>query len=606
MGLSIHLLGAPHVELDGVPIPGPRGKKAWALLAYLVCTGVPVPRSRLASLLFAEADDPLRALRWNVNQIRNVLGSSALRDDPPALSFAGDVGVDVSILRSGSWQEAASIADLGGDLLGGFDFAAAPAFEMWLLSERSHLRSSSLAVLEECVLASLATDDNKRAIDAATALVGLEPLVEAHHALLIRSYLAAGDNEAAARGATACVSLFQKELGVDPGPVVLEALHETPVSIVTRSPSRAAAVAKAQLRSGEAAVRAGFLDAGLDCFTRAIEQAQACGDVVVKSEALMQMGSALAHAGRERQQDAAAALHAALALAEEHDLPDVAGISSTELAWLEFLAGRYDRAQTWLDRAAAALADDASVMARVLWISGKIQMERGSCNRSIELLRTAVEFANAAGDASRAAFCHISSGRAYLVTRRLDEAQVEFDAALDLIASSGAAWLMPFAQAFVAELRLLRGDIREARDLAEEALALAEHVGDSSVEATAERSLALCFEQLDDADTALQHLLTARARMIQRPDHMWSFAYVLDALATVGNRHAREETSRWVDELLAVASSSGMKEMLVRAHLHRARMGDDDALEAASIIALGCDNPCLDELLADAARVHSA
>ena len=56
--LAIHLLGRPRVERGGVAVPAPRGHKAWGVLAYLLLADRPPSRDELASLLFAEADDP--------------------------------------------------------------------------------------------------------------------------------------------------------------------------------------------------------------------------------------------------------------------------------------------------------------------------------------------------------------------------------------------------------------------------------------------------------------------------------------------------------------------------------------------------------------------
>ena len=46
--IGIHLLGAPWIEVDRERTAGPRGWKAWALLAYLIVSQAPVPRERLA------------------------------------------------------------------------------------------------------------------------------------------------------------------------------------------------------------------------------------------------------------------------------------------------------------------------------------------------------------------------------------------------------------------------------------------------------------------------------------------------------------------------------------------------------------------------------
>jgi DNA-binding SARP family transcriptional activator len=83
MAVEIKLLGSPVVLRDGAPVPPPRGNKSWAVLAYLLLSPVPVSRTRLASLLFSEADDPLGALRWTLNALRKQLTDpAAVRGDP--------------------------------------------------------------------------------------------------------------------------------------------------------------------------------------------------------------------------------------------------------------------------------------------------------------------------------------------------------------------------------------------------------------------------------------------------------------------------------------------------------------------------------------------
>ena len=70
MGLAIHLMGRPYVERTGGGAYRFRSRKSWAVLAYLVLGERPPTRSQIASLLFAGAEDPLRALRWTLAEIR--------------------------------------------------------------------------------------------------------------------------------------------------------------------------------------------------------------------------------------------------------------------------------------------------------------------------------------------------------------------------------------------------------------------------------------------------------------------------------------------------------------------------------------------------------
>lgn len=107
-----------------------------------------------ARLLFSEADDPLGALRWNLAQLRRLLGErEALQGEQVRLRLPRDTFVDVWTVTRGTWLEGARVGGLGRDLLEGMDFASSPAFESWLLSERRHVEASSEAILREAALA---------------------------------------------------------------------------------------------------------------------------------------------------------------------------------------------------------------------------------------------------------------------------------------------------------------------------------------------------------------------------------------------------------------------------------------------------------------------
>ncbi len=74
MPIAAHLLGPPLLIRDGVVYPAPRGRKVWALLAYLALSDRPPTRQQLIDLLFPDADDPAGALRWNLSELRRLLG----------------------------------------------------------------------------------------------------------------------------------------------------------------------------------------------------------------------------------------------------------------------------------------------------------------------------------------------------------------------------------------------------------------------------------------------------------------------------------------------------------------------------------------------------
>src|SRR5215831_15926172 len=96
----IHLLGRP--STDAGPV---RGHKPWAITAYLALSGSPVSRERLMALLFEDAEDPAGALRWNLAQVRRLIGRpDALQGSMLVLQRDATLRVDVDVLSSGKWQ----------------------------------------------------------------------------------------------------------------------------------------------------------------------------------------------------------------------------------------------------------------------------------------------------------------------------------------------------------------------------------------------------------------------------------------------------------------------------------------------------------------------
>ncbi|WP_457306657.1 AfsR/SARP family transcriptional regulator, partial [Polaromonas sp. P5_E6] len=235
-GLAIYLLGPPRIERGGSPVPAPRGHKVWGLLAYLVRSDAPVSRKHLAGLLFEDAEDPLAALRWNLSELRRLLGTAELRGDLLALLLEPATYVDLSVVLSGSWAQALCVPGLDHELLEGMNFSGSPAFEVWLATERRHLQAAAEAVLREAALARMAAGAMTEAATLAGRLVRHNPLDENYQALLVRSLAASGDGVGAARQAAACRELFQRELGVQPG-ATLDAALRTLTAAPTARPA---------------------------------------------------------------------------------------------------------------------------------------------------------------------------------------------------------------------------------------------------------------------------------------------------------------------------------------------------------------------------------
>jgi DNA-binding SARP family transcriptional activator len=598
-GLGIYLLGKPRVERDGEAVSDPRGYKAWGLLAYLLRTDRPPSRDELVSLLFSEADDPFAALRWNLSALRRLLGDARLEGDPLRLSLPRGAFVDVETLICGSWIDALRLPGIERELLEGMTFSSSPAFDIWLLTERRHLGATAEAVLREAALAWLGAGDARAAADLAARLVQLNPFDENFQTLLVRSLAAAGDGLAAARQVMRCTELFRRELGVEPSPA-LAAAAQTVVASPTAAPLGGRAAARAQLEAGEAAIRAGAVDAGLQCLRRAVVDARGAGDRALHAGALVALGSALVHAARGRDEEAAASLHEALAIAARPELASSAAAASRELGYVEFLRGRYERAHRWLVRAADLAGEDGAERGRIACILGAVLTDTAHYGRAIEELSEALRLSSDAGDGTQVAFTLAMLGRAHLVRDELDAAGAAFDESLAGARRENWTAFTPWPEALRGDVDLASGATDAAVERYEHAFALACQLGDPCWEGIAARGLGLAAAARDDIDKALEWLAEARTRCVRLPDAwLWIEAYTLDALCSLTVEHGLAAAPAWIEELAALAARTGMRQFAASAHLYRARLGDDPALTAARLLAAEIDNPALSAMLRD-------
>jgi DNA-binding SARP family transcriptional activator len=599
---TIHLLGAPSVELDGAPQPSPRGKKAWALLAYLLLAGRPVPRERLAELLFGEADDPLGALRWNLAEIRRLLAlPEVLKGDEPSLDLPPNTSVDVRVLTTGTWVEALELPGLGRELLEGVNPTASPAFEAWLLAERRHLQQQTEAIVHEAALARLATNQGDAAVDLAARLVAMNPYDENHQETLIRAHAATGDREGAARQLAACIELFRRELGTEPGPSVYDAAEATGTT-ATATAVTGRAAAQAQLDAGEAAIGAGAVDAGLECLRRAAAEAHACGDLVLKARALLALGGALGHAARGRDEESAAALHETIAIAERVDRRDLIARAHQELGYIDALRGRYDRALARVEAAEAEPGHDPRFLALA---RGSILYQLGRYGESYGYLRDALDLAGE--DAQLRSWVLGELGTYHAIRGEQGEAISALTVSLELARQISWTAFVPYPEALLAILELQRGEISTARERLEHAFALGCQLRDCCWEGVSGAGLASLAEAEGDLDGARERFEDAVRRSVREPDAwLWGYAFALDLSCAFGLRHGLERTRAWVSDLEALASRTMMREFLARAYLYRSALGDADALEAARMVAAEVDNPMLVSAVAHAAVAASA
>ncbi|MCY1136668.1 BTAD domain-containing putative transcriptional regulator [Actinoplanes sp. Pm04-4] len=575
MGLTVHLLGSPWVDRpDGVPYQV-RSRKSWALLACLVLSERPLTRSRLAGLLYQEADDPLRALRWGLAEIRRCLGVE-VDGDPVVLRLPPGAVVDVDVLRHGSWAAAVDLPGLGADLLDGIAVRGAPAFESWLLSERRRIAAAAEAILHEAALGRLAAGDLVAARGLAVRAAGMNPLEENHQALVIRLYRLAGDDRAAEKQYRAVAELFARELGVRPGAAVEAAMAATRES----RPEADDASLEAIVESGAAAVAAGSVEAGVRSLRTAVRLADRARSDRWRLAARVRLAEALIHSLRGLDEEGLAFLHEADRIALAVGERAVAAQARAEIGYVDFLRARYDRAERWLTDALSVADGSPAITARVSMYLGSVESDRAFYPKARLWLEKAIGLA---ADARTEAYALSMLGRMHLLTGNLDEAAARLDESTRVAERDHWLAFVPWPQAMRGETFLAAGNPAAATRLLQQAFARACQIGDPCWEGMAARSLALVADAAGDPARAFDLLADARTRSNRLADpYVWLDAYILDAQCDLGRRHDHPETQEWAGALRRLAARTGMREMTVHALRHCAGPGDE---EAAALLA---------------------
>jgi DNA-binding SARP family transcriptional activator len=596
MSLSVQLLGRPRIVHPSGPAYQFRSRKSWALLAYLVLAERPPSRAQLARLLFSEAEDPQRALRWNLSEIRRGLGGQAsIEDDPVQLRLPRDAVVDVEVLTRGASSEAIGLPGLGLDLLEGVTVRSSAAFEIWLLAQQRHLAAASEAILHEAAVRSLARGTWEEAIGYASRVTAMNPLDENHQALLIRLYRLAGDDEAAERQFAACSAVFDSELGTTPGAAVYAALRTTRPDPHAEADD---ATIEAILEAGSAAMAAGALEAGIRSLQTATRLADGARKTRLRVRSRLVLAEALVHALGGLDEEGLASLYEADEIAVAHQLTDAVAAARAELGYVDFLRARYDRAQLWLNDALRLADGSPVVLAKATTYLGSVESDRGNYAEATDLLEQAVGHAREAGDPRREAFAESMRGRVSLIRGDLAGADQRLSAAVALAERDHWLAFHPWPQSLQGEVALAAGAVGTAAEVFDQAFARACQLGDPCWEGMAVRGLALVAESDGEVSRSFDLLDEARTRAGRLADpYVWLDGHILDAQCVLGRRHDHPQTARWVEELRHLASRTGMRELVVRSLVHGAALGQVGDGEAAALLARDIDNPALTSLL---------
>ena len=592
MTLTVRLLGRPNIAASDEPTYRFRSRKSWALLAYLLLADQPPSRNRLAELLFDATLDPLRALRWSLAEVRRGLGPDAtVEGDPVVLALPPGAVVDVDVVTRGAWSDAICLPGLGAGLLEDLNVRSAAGFESWLLSEQQRILAASEAVLHEAAQALMARHELRDALRCAERVVEMNALDENNQALLIRLQRMMGDEAAAELQFAAITLLLDEELGVPPGVAIESAMHEAAwrPSPVTGSVSIAAI-----LESGAAAVAAGATQSGITSLRSAVGLADLASDRVLQVRSRLVLAETLIHALRGMDEEGLAALYGADEIASSEGIASLQAEIRAELGYVDFLRGRYDRAELWLDDALALAGGASWVMAKAQTYKGSAESDRAEYGKALNSLRSAIAHARVAGDPRRETYATTMIGRIHVLRGDIEAAAGELQAAIDM--GERDRWLafLPWPQAFLGEVELARGDVNAAESILSQAFARACQLGDPCWEGVSARGLALVADAVGATDRAFELLADARIRCNRLADpYVWLDAYILDALCRLGRRHSHPDTAHWVEAMHRLSSRTAMREMTVRSLLHAAALGSPDASAAARLLATVIDNSAL-------------
>src|SRR5262245_40297806 len=256
--LRLNLLGGFEARLDpGAPLVF-RTQKAQALLAYLaVPPGQAHRRDKLAALLWgAMRDEQARtSLRQALYDLRKNLGpgAAALRTEGEAVSLdPGAVEIDVALfteLAGGKAPESVEQAALlyRGDFLEGFRVDEEP-FEAWLMEERERLRERALETLARGLSHQRQRGALAAAVRTARQLLAMDRLQEPVHRTLMRLHAQLGQRAVALRQYQQCVTVLQRELGVEPELETKQLYHDILRQRATSSEPSARLTSSATMR----------------------------------------------------------------------------------------------------------------------------------------------------------------------------------------------------------------------------------------------------------------------------------------------------------------------------------------------------------------------
>ncbi|MBT2550972.1 SARP family transcriptional regulator [Arthrobacter sp. ISL-65] len=591
----IRLLGIPEIlRSEGTQVQ-PRGRKSWALLAYLLLGRRKATRSSLASLLFADAEDPLGALRWNLSQLRRALGPEIeLAGDPLTVVLPENWHCDVESILGPRATGLIDSSAIEGELLEGLSFPECSAFDAWLIVERHRIANAVQTVIYEEAVAALAAGAPQAAASLATKVAGLDPFNANFQSVLIKSLIAAGDQAGARKHVLQCADDFRRELGVELPEEIRRALVPEKRSTGPLVPASAVTV-HSYLEAASASRAAGAVDRAMDQLRTAGELAERTGRNDLRAETLIALAGGLIHSVGARGAAVDALLHKSLTLLPKDEASPLTAAAYCDLGWLSSLRGTPESAIRWLDRAERCSEGLPKEQAKILTARGMTELNTARYGPGHGALDASVELAVMTGDRRQEAIAMAMNGHGYLLQGNLGRAAAVLDKALAVVSSEHWTAFAPFVEALRGAAYLAEGKLDEATDYIDHATVLASLTGNNAFMIVSADAQARLHLALGESRIAQQHIHQVQGLS---PGWVWAGGRLMDTACEVALATQSPEASVRASRLTELASRSGMRELVVRAHSHRGVLGDAEAAEAVPFLARGIDNPALESYLA--------
>jgi DNA-binding SARP family transcriptional activator/predicted ATPase len=245
INLHIKLFGEFCLTANGVAIPGVNSERLQALLAFILLhRNTAQSRQQVAINLWPDATDAdaKANLRRRLHELKQIIPTADhwLHTETKTVQWVQnqDCFFDVAEFEAAiaqshhanqpqnALEQAATLYQ--GDLL-------PSCYDDWIVPHRDQLRQQAITGLDTLVTLLTAQGNTRNAIRYAQQLQRLDPLYEPAYCHLMRLHAHEGDRASALRIYHQCMTLLQKELGVNPSPTTSK-LYEELLTLEDLSP----------------------------------------------------------------------------------------------------------------------------------------------------------------------------------------------------------------------------------------------------------------------------------------------------------------------------------------------------------------------------------